>query len=158
MQKRNLQVRSKGSKVININESDKLLYEKENSQITYEEALTRIKNICCDIKKIPMEGINMNQVNFVNILFMVDAIFTGKSKSVRVDNEGSFEIFEEKQESDEEPVTTDMPELESEESAAERRNQPGKGLKILTPAEMLRRLPISLAQLKVANNSQKIKN
>ena len=45
MQKRNLQVRPKGSKVININESDKLLYEKENSQITYEEALTRIKNI-----------------------------------------------------------------------------------------------------------------
>ena len=105
-----------------------------------------------------MEGININQVNFVNILFMVDAIFTGKSKSVGVDNEGSFEIFEEKQESDEEPVTTDMPELESEESAAERRNQPGKGRKILTPTEMLRRLPVSLAQLKVANNSQKLKN
>ena len=105
-----------------------------------------------------MEGININQVNFVNILFMVDAIFIGKSKSVGVDNEGSFEIFEEKQESDEEPVTTDMPELESEESAAERRNQPGKGRKILTPAEMLRRLPISLAQLKVRNNSQKLKN
>ena len=158
MQRRNLQVRSKGSKVININESDKLLYEKENSQITYEEALTRIKNICCDIKKIiPMEGININQVNFVNILFMVDAIFTGKSKSVGVDNEGSFEIFEEKQESDKEPVTTDMPELESEESAAERRNQPGKGLKILTPDQMLSRLPISLAQLKAGNNSQKLK-
>ena len=28
--------------------------------------------------------------------------------------------------------TTDMPELESEESAAQRRNQQGKGLKILT--------------------------
>ena len=64
----------------------------------------------------------------------------------------------EKQESNEHPDTTDMPELESEESAAERRNQSGKGLKILTPAEMLRRLPISLAQLKVGNNSQKLKN
>ena len=30
-----------------------------------------------------------------------------------------------KTKSDEEPDTTDMPELESEESAAKRRNQPG---------------------------------
>ena len=50
-----------------------------------------------------------------------------------------------------------MPELESEESAAERRNQPGKGLKILTLDQMLSRLPISLTQLKAGNNSQKLK-
>ena len=47
-----------------------------------------------------------------------------------------------KHKSDEQPNTTDMPELESEESAAERRNQPGKELKILTPDQMLSRLPI----------------
>ena len=64
----------------------------------------------------------------------------------------------EKQKSDDEPDTTDMPVLESEESAAERRNQPGKGLKILTPDQMLSRLPISLAQLKAGNDSQKLKN
>ena len=50
--KNNLQVRPKGSKVININESNKLLYEIENGQITYEEALKRIENIHSDIKKI----------------------------------------------------------------------------------------------------------
>ena len=40
-----------------------------------------------------------------------------------------------------------MPELESEESAAERRrrNQQGKGLKILTSNQMISRLPITLA-------------
>ena len=54
--------------------------------------------------------------------------------------------------------TTDMPELESEESAAQRRNQQGQGLKILTPNQMLSRLPISLAQLKAGNNSEKLKN
>ena len=54
--------------------------------------------------------------------------------------------------------TTVMPELESKESAAKIRNQPGKGLKILTPDQMLSRLPISLAQLKAGNNSQKLKN
>ena len=50
-----------------------------------------------------------------------------------------------------------MPNLESEESAAEqRRNQQGKGLKIQTPSEMLSRLPIALAQLKAGNNSEKL--
>ena len=47
--------------------------------------------------------------------------------------------------------------LESEESAAQRRNQPG-GLKILTLNQMLCRLPISLAHLKAGNNSEKLKN
>ena len=37
------------------------------------------------------------------------------------------------------------------------RQQQGKILKILTPNKMLNRLPISLAQLKVGNNSEKIK-
>ena len=37
-------------------------------------------------------------------------------------------------------------------------NQFEKGLKILTPNQMLSRLPISLAQLKAGNNSEKLKN
>ena len=37
-------------------------------------------------------------------------------------------------------------------------DQEGKGLKILTPNQMLSRLPISLAQLKAGNNSEKLKN
>ena len=36
--------------------------------------------------------------------------------------------------------------------------QSGQGLKILTPSQMLSRLPISLAQLKAGNNSEKLKN
>ena len=35
--------------------------------------------------------------------------------------------------------------------------QSGQGLKILTPQQMLSRLPISLAQLKAGNNSEKLK-
>ena len=38
------------------------------------------------------------------------------------------------------------------------RNQEGQGLKILTPSQLLSRLPISLAQLKAGNNSEKLKN
>ena len=36
-------------------------------------------------------------------------------------------------------------------------NQSGQGLKILTPNQMLSRLPIALAQLKAQNNSEKLK-
>ena len=39
-----------------------------------------------------------------------------------------------------------------------KQNQEGKGIKILTPNQMLSRLPISLAQLKAGNNSKKLKN
>ena len=39
-----------------------------------------------------------------------------------------------------------------------KQNQQGKGLKILTPNQMLSRLPITLAQLKAGNNSDKLKN
>ena len=51
-----------------------------------------------------------------------------------------------------------IPELESKESAKQKRNQQGKGLKILTPNQILNRLPISLAQLNEGNDSEKLKN
>ena len=47
----------------------------------------------------------------------------------------------------------DMPDLETEEAA-----QRGQGLKIMTPKQMITRLPILLAPLKARNNSQKLKN
>ena len=40
----------------------------------------------------------------------------------------------------------------------QRRNQPGQGCKILMSNQMLNKLPISLAQLKAENNSNKLKN
>ena len=40
----------------------------------------------------------------------------------------------------------------------EQQQQSGKGLKILTPNQMLNRLPIALAQLQAGNNSNKLKN
>ena len=51
-----------------------------------------------------------------------------------------------------------MPALDSEESAAKRRNREGHGVKILTLNQMLSRLPITLAEFKTGNNSQKLKN
>ena len=39
-----------------------------------------------------------------------------------------------------------------------KQKQEGKGIKILTPNQMLSRLPISLAQLQAGNSSEKLKN
>ena len=46
--------------------------------------------------------------------------------------------------------------LEAKKMAAE--NQEGAGLKILTPKQMLQRLPIALAQVKTGNNSESLLN
>ena len=70
--------------------------EIENSQITDEEALKRIENIHSDINKIiSMQSINLNQVNLLNILSIVNEIFTGESESIEVNKEGNFEVFKE---------------------------------------------------------------
>ena len=61
--------------------------------------------------------------------------------------------MEKESDENEEIDTTNMPDLESEESVTK-----GQGLKILTPNQMLSRLPITLAQLKAGNNSEKLKN
>ena len=67
---------------------------------------------------------------------------------------GRTKIWKKKAQFDEQPDTTDIPELEREESA----DQKGQALKALTPNLMLSRLRISLAQLKAGNNSKKDKN
>ena len=43
-------------------------------------------------------------------------------------------------------------------SEAKIRATKGKGLKILTPKQMLQRLPIALAQVKAGNNSESLLN
>ena len=50
----------------------------------------------------------------------------------------------------------DMPGLEFEEDAEKR--QKGHGLKIMTPSQLITRLPILLAQKQAGNNSQKLNN
>ena len=99
----------------------------------------KYNDIAEDAEKILNEQPTANEENMIKVLSLWKEII-------------------EPDETDEQPDTTNMPELESEESAEQRRNQQGKGLKILTPSQMLGRLPISLAQLKAGNNSGKLKN
>ena len=53
--------------------------------------------------------------------------------------------------------TTDISDLESEESVKQRKKQKGQGLKILTLQQMISRLPFSLAQLNAGNKSFRMK-
>ena len=69
-----------------------------------------------------MQSLNTNQISLLNIIFTVNGTFAGEIENVEVNNEENLEIFKEnydkeKQVSDEQLDTTDMPELESEESA-----------------------------------------
>ena len=100
MQKNNnLQARPNRGSLIKFDKSNKLLQDIEQSKMTHEEALKRINNICSVIKKIiDRENINLNQIRVINILFVVDEIFTGKIKNVEVNNDDILEVFEEKSE------------------------------------------------------------
>ena len=91
--------------------------------------------------------------NILNVLKKLESVFT--SVYLHYDNVRKPELepkFEEgitegtklrRQESAKQLDTTDMPDLKTEESAAQRRNQQKKGLNILTPNQMLSWLPIS---------------
>ena len=106
-----------------------------------------------------IKGIGKNKrYNILNVLINLQSVFTGvylHYKDVPSESESELESEESiaertklrGQRSAEQPneQTTNMPDLESEESTAEqrRRNQQGKGLKIPAPNQMLSRLPIS---------------
>ena len=114
----NLQDRPKRGSAITLNKSNKLLQNIKHSSITYEEVMKKIDNIPEDIKTIiNQESLNPNQIDVINILYMVDEIFTGKIKILK-DNNGTLAILEETssiegQKSDKQPDTTEMPDLES---------------------------------------------
>ena len=69
-----------------------------------------------------------------------------------------IEDMSEKEKESEKPYKTVNIVEEILEFNEQKQKQEGKGLKSLTPSQMLSRLPISLAQLKAGINSEKVKN
>ena len=84
------------------------------------------------------------------------------NKLVSVINSGLKDIKEEIKDMSEEERENEKPDkiikIVEEILRFNKQNQEGQGLKILTPNQLLSRLPISLAQLKAGNNSEKLKN
>ena len=97
--------------------------------------IKRLKNVNDEINKNMVESINKNLNKMKKII-------------KNVPENKTFKIEENKKIID---IVERILELNSEK-------QLGLGLKILTPNQMLSRLPITLAQLKAGNNSEKLKN
>ena len=138
---------SAGGREITLDNTERLLRDLGNGILDrwwriLDSFKRKYSNIIDDIEEIVNKPINSrNQEKIVKIISLLKEILKSSNKK-----------------SVEQPYTTDMPKLGSEESAAERRIQLRQGLKILTPDQMLSRLPIILAQLKAGNNSQKLIN
>ena len=84
------------------------------------------------------------------------------NKLVNVINSGLIDLKKEIEEMSEEQKKFQKPNkivnIVAEILEFNRKKQSGGGLKVLTPNQMLSRLPITLAQLKAENNSEKLKN
>ena len=85
------------------------------------------------------------------------------SKLVNIFNSGLKDLKEEIKKMSEAEIENEDPELiveivEKILKFNKQNQQKGQGIKILTPNQMLNRLPITLAQLQAGNNSNKLKN
>ena len=85
------------------------------------------------------------------------------NKLVNLINSGLKELKEKIKKMSEVEIENEDPELivkivEKILKFNKQNQQKGKGIKILTPNQMLNRLPIALAQLQAGNNSNKLKN
>ena len=115
----------------------------------------------------PRNETKINESN--DVLKSAKELFFTREEIIKAFQTGIFQYidgFQEEEKTDketdeetnEEIDNTDMSELESEESGTQRKNRLGKGLKSLTPNQILSRLSITLAHLKAGNNSEKLKN
>ena len=85
------------------------------------------------------------------------------NKLVNLINRGLKDLKEEIKKMSEVKIKNENPELiveivEEILKFNKQNQQKGQGIKILTPNQMLNRLPIALAQLQAGNNSNKLKN
>ena len=127
---------------ITLDKTESLLKDLGSGKINGHEFKEKYNNIIDDVKKILNRSMNTRKKeNMVKMLLLLREIFKPNDKKT-----------------DKQPDAIEMPELESKESAAQRKSQDVKGLKILTPNQMLSRLPITLAQLKAGNSFEKLKN
>ena len=127
---------------ITLDNAESLLKSITSAKINNSEFKKKYKNIVDDVDAILEKPVlTRTQEKMVNILSLLTEIPKSKDKKP-----------------DEQRDTTDMSELESEESPEQEKNQRGQELKILTPNQMLSRLRIILVQLKAGSNSEKLKN
>ena len=147
-----------GRREITLDNTERLLKDLGSGKIDKCEFTKKYNIISDDVKTIKSKSLfKRSQNKMVKILLPIEEIVyrPRKKSNIAEERTDTTDTSEESEESTKQP---DVLKLESEVSAAERRNQPGQGLKILTPDQMVSKLPITLAQLKARNNSQKLIN
>ena len=135
---------------IALKNAEKLLEGIISGKINKKKATDMYNDIAEDVNKLNKLKPTESRKKMLPIFEQLEEIFVRSKADASVDDEADDEA-------DEQPDNTDMPELESEESAGQRKQQ-GQGVKILTPKLLITRLTILLAQLKAGNNSQKLEN
>ena len=106
--------------------------------------------------------------NLENTILMYKVLNETKDKEknsnlVNVFNSGLKDLEKEIKEMSKEEIETEKPYnivkvVKKVLDSNKQNQQEGQGIKILTPNQMLNRLPIALAQLNAGNNSNKVKN
>ena len=141
---------------------DLTLQEAKNDQQELEILINKLNNNYNPRNETRIKEKDDTLMSAKKIFFTREEIISAFKKGIlpyidgfQVEKETNEETDKEK---DEEIDTTDMPELESKESSAQRRIKEGEGLKILTPNQMPSLLPISLDQLKAGNITEKLEN
>ena len=108
-----------------------------------------------------------NYFNFVAPTFLTKKLYEIKNKKennklVNLIKSGLIDLKNKIKEMSEDGKEAEKPDkilkIVKEVLKLNKQNQSGKGLKILTTNQMLSGLPITLAQLKAGNNSEKLKN
>ena len=102
--------------------------------MSIQEANDKQENYCNYLKKIRKGNKSANQKR---TLANINILFNARDNAIKFYEDYSSMI------------------LEAKKLA---REQEGEGLKILTPNQMLKRLPIALAQIKAGNNSESLLN
>ena len=151
--------------------SDNYQYSSEEEQEGQEKTKTDMNEI---IKYITKEEIDLNEEIFkkyFNFQRPSDMLmFLNKTNDkeknielVNVINSGLKDLKEEIKKMSQAEIEIEDPEsiveiVEKILKFNKQNQQKGQGIKILTPNQMLNRLPIALAQLQAGNNSNKLKN
>ena len=110
-----------GGREITLDNAESLLKDFGSGKVDKHEFAK--KYIIADgVKTKSKSLLTRSQNKMIKILLPIEEIVYGLGEK-----SDATDMSEESEESSEQPVTTDMAELESEETAAERLNQPGQG-------------------------------
>ena len=131
---------------ISLKNAEKLLEGIISGKINKTKAKDMYNDIAEDVYKLNKLKPTESRRKVLPIFKQLEEIFMGCKADEEVDDEADDETDDE---TDEQPDTTDILELESEESTA----QQEQGGKILSKQQMTTRLPVLLNQLQAGNNS-----